>query len=801
MQSSRKMFAALTTFAALAVPLAAHAQAPEAASSSSTAAACPPGNLLAGKRPYAWSDIRGRIELTTDGVVSPEGAIWDAPLAVVLETGASTLSWDLGAPTTVNAAWVQADANDYYTLWGSMDGRVWKDLGRIDTADGVHGLRGRKVGLGGAVVRYVRFGEGQGDNYYSLSEMQLFCQVPDTFPPPVRVQEAPRAIAAKGPFWDNDTSARWELILALLGLGLLHWGYVARRRGRLVKLTPEAQQGGGETAKAGKPADQKAPSLICPVCHNTFALDTEHVEGQTCAICVRRPDLHRKLRDGLLAVLGVLAALTYINFGSFHFGNFIHDWEWTHYYVGSKYFHELSYDRLYECMSVADIEDGLKRRVELRKITNLRTNHLEPTDEIVKHPESCKQHFSAERWESFKHDVRFFRNRQGAKRWDDLQTDHGYNGTPVWNIAGSVLANLAPASTTQLNTLAMLDPAYLVATLLVIWWAFGWRVLSVALIAFATNFPSRFYWTGGSYLRWDWLFYMIAGIACLKKDKPMLAGAALAYATLLRIFPGFVFVGPLAGLGYHVWKHRRLEARYTRFFIGAALACALLVPVSMVVSGGLPAYQQFVKNTAKHKETPLTNYMGLRTVIAWRPSEVGRLMKNDKLTDPWSTWKQARLDGYKHALPLYLALALAFLALIAVAARHVEPWAAAAIGVTFIPIGVELTCYYYAFILGVGLLYAKREEAGRLLLALTALTQFFAWAPLRGMATWIDEQYTLMSAFTVALFGAIVWLFREPAPVESDAAAVVGPAREATIEPSAALVSAAGGASKKKKRR
>src|SRR2546430_10806213 len=48
-------------------------------------------------------------------------AVWDASLAVVLETGAATISWDLGAVTTLNAAWIQADANDYYTLWRSEE--------------------------------------------------------------------------------------------------------------------------------------------------------------------------------------------------------------------------------------------------------------------------------------------------------------------------------------------------------------------------------------------------------------------------------------------------------------------------------------------------------------------------------------------------------------------------------------------------------------------------------------------------------------------------------------------------------
>jgi len=44
---------------------------------------------------------------------------------------------------------------------------------------------------------------------------------------------------------------------------------------------------------------------------------------------------------------------------------------------------------------------------------NLRTNVLGSTTEILAHPESCKGHFTPERWEKFKKDIEFFRVKQG----------------------------------------------------------------------------------------------------------------------------------------------------------------------------------------------------------------------------------------------------------------------------------------------------------------------------------------------------------------------------------------------------
>ena len=68
--------------------------------------------------------------------------------------------------------------------------------------------------------------------------------------------------------------------------------------------------------------------------------------------------------------------------------------------------------------------------------------------------------------------------------------------------------------------------------------AWRWR-------CFATNFPSRFYWTGGAFLRWDWLFYFVGGDCLVKKERPLLAGLFLGYSTLLRIFPVLTFSGPV----------------------------------------------------------------------------------------------------------------------------------------------------------------------------------------------------------------------------------------------------------------
>ena len=248
----------------------------------------------------------------------------------------------------------------------------------------------------------------------------------------------------------------------------------------------------------------------------------------------------------------------------------------------------------------------------------------------------------------------------------------------------------------------------------------------MALLVFATFFPSRFFWTGGAFLRWDWLFYTVAAVACLKKGRPWLGGMALGYAALLRIFPGLLAAGPAAARGRDGscatacgTACRRPEVRaHLRFLAGAALAAAILVPASLVATGGPGAYSAFLANTRKHQATPLTNHMGLRTVVAYRPSEVGRrLIAESAAPIPGCAgrrrgWRPGISRGRLAAL---LAAAALFL-LGRAALRRPEPWIAAALGTLWIAFAVELTSYYYAFLLVPALLWTEKKAAGIALL-------------------------------------------------------------------------------------
>ena len=201
---------------------------------------CGTQNLLAGRLPHARQDIRDDPRLATDGRAAPEGSQWDAPVVVLLDTPAGSLTYDLGAVRSVSAFLLQADANDSYKIFGAVEDNPssYKLLVEVDSVVNVgHGLRTRPVQIPPIAVRYVRIGEPLGDSSYSISEFQAYCTPPNPFPPKLPTVDAPAAAVVQAPFWKfywftNDESARFELGLAFAALALLCWGLWLDKKGR-----------------------------------------------------------------------------------------------------------------------------------------------------------------------------------------------------------------------------------------------------------------------------------------------------------------------------------------------------------------------------------------------------------------------------------------------------------------------------------------------------------------------------------------------------------------------------------------
>jgi hypothetical protein len=209
----------------------------------SAAPACGTENLIAGKKPHQQTDIKGDVGLVTDGAVGAEGTQWDAPVAVTFDTPNSALIYDLGEPRQVGAFFVQADANDTYKISGSLEATPasFKPLVQLaNVVDRGHGLRTRNLEITPATVRYLRFGDGAGDGYFSISELAVYCKTPSPWPPSMKVVEAPQAAtpadvhAPPKPSSSSD-GGRSAILLGIAALGLAWLAY------RTVKRTSSSE--------------------------------------------------------------------------------------------------------------------------------------------------------------------------------------------------------------------------------------------------------------------------------------------------------------------------------------------------------------------------------------------------------------------------------------------------------------------------------------------------------------------------------------------------------------------------------
>jgi hypothetical protein len=515
-------------------------------------------------------------------------------------------------------------------------------------------------------------------------------------PPPPRLEGQARSSAARSQPAADSLLTRWQVNavkvgLASAGTALLLWGALLQRRGR--------------------------------------------------------PHAHRRLRDGLLLVLGILGGLAWWNFLQFHFPRYIHPADSFHYYMGSKYFRELGYTRLYACTAIADLDLGRDFAAAGARIRNLETNLLEPAGPILERPSLCTRHFSKARWQDFRRDAAAFRSRLPPSLWRKLRTDHGYNGTPAWGILGTTLSNTGPATLRQLFALALLDPLLLLAMWGCVAWAFGWRTLCVALLFWGTNYPAQFGWTGGGFRRQDWLVATVVGICLLRRGRPTAGGFLLATAALLRVFPALILTGIALQALARMGRRRRLELSpsHRRILLGGLLAVAVLLPLSAAIAGGFRAWPEFARNSRVHLSTPLLNHMGLRTLLSYRHAARAELGLDGSLEDPYQRWKASRQQTFEERRLVFAALVVGFLVLLARAAEGQEDWIAAVLGIGMVPVAAELTGYYYGVLLGFGLLWVRREEIGAALCGLSALSWLFVeiWH-------WTDQILTWTSLAVVA---------------------------------------------------
>jgi hypothetical protein len=220
----------------------------------------------------------------------------------------------------------------------------------------------------------------------------------------------------------------------------------------------------------------------------------------------------------------------------------------------------------------------------------------------------------------------------------------------------------------------------------------------------------------------------------------VLGGAAFAYSTLLRVFPGLLLAGWAVVAGAYVWKHKRMAPHHLKVMLGGLGATALLVSISIAVAGP-QSYPEFYHHIQVHNKTPLTNNMGLQTVLAHGYDGRMEFVRDEKHVDPFDDWKRMRRDRLRGFRPLYFLMLAGIAAAFVYTVRRVKSLVVAqALSLAVVVSLVEVTCYYYSMFILSAFLSRMRRGVEQWVLCIAGVSQLLAIN--QYLSFFYDDRYT-----------------------------------------------------------
>jgi hypothetical protein len=423
-----------------------------------------------------------------------------------------------------------------------------------------------------------------------------------------------------------------------------------------------------------------------------------------------------------------------------------------HYYTGAKYFDELGYFDLYDCVVEAD--RASKRTVALDlEIRDLHTYGYMTAEDALRRTD-CEAQFGPDRWQEFSDDIDFFVQRTSRKFLPHALRDRGYNGTPFHTWLAGRIANLRPASHDFLLWSSLIDVVAILSMMVLLVRSFGWTFGLLFALFFFTNFADRYWFIGGGFCRYLWMATLGSGIAMLEERRHLLAGLLLAFSAMLSAFPLFF----VAGVGVKVlfgWLRKRAVTRpHRRFLAGFALGAVLAGGLSVSHGSGAKNYPDFLQDMGIHSDLITVSRVGFRYDFLFR----GEVYEDDP---PYAGNKRREL---RMLSPLIYGLGFAFVGLAAwVSTRLNDTRATILVGYSIFFFLFGTVEYYYACGALVMLLWRGPPAASS--------RPWLIWLPFPLMAltylAWHETQFvgfcnnTMMSwSITIHLVAALVYFAR-----------------------------------------
>lgn len=432
-----------------------------------------------------------------------------------------------------------------------------------------------------------------------------------------------------------------------------------------------------------------------------------------------------------LVFLGFAA---HTHFFSFHGGvTHVHNLEMYHYYMGSKYFPETGYTKLYEASVIADSEDDphFNPDLPLRSLKNyelvFRKSVLERRDEVL-------SSFTPDRWSAFKKDLAVFRST-APTHWGTKfgYQDHGYNGTPLTTAFLSLISSQTWIQTgVFIKIAAALDLFLIFLTGAVLARILNGEAALLFLFFTALNPFNDYSMIGGAYFRYDYFLTLALSAACCRRGFFKAGGVFAALSGLFRIFPFFCAVTFAVN---SIFNRRRVPFdRVSAFLLTFIMVClgSVLLTSNLKNPEQQNPWRSFGQQIALHREQLNVNKVGMKYLFMFSDHHNIREVLKTWPDGERLNWAAESGKTFQKHKAFYAGLCFLTGGLLLFFLRRASGTEAFFGGVAAAFIGLLLSNYYYSFLSLIPLLFSESRKAVLLTAGIFGIMIFLPLIPVIG---------------------------------------------------------------------
>ena len=363
-----------------------------------------------------------------------------------------------------------------------------------------------------------------------------------------------------------------------------------------------------------------------------------------------------------------------------------------HYFMGAKYFRELEYFGLYKFTALANKELGYLKfnHQQVPLIRDLQDMKRKNTDYMVENAASEKHlYFSEKRWEEFKND--YAQLAGDNVYWDRILNDHGFNPSPFWNFVPGIVAQLFK---TDQKTSYMLIRLFDILTFFIV---LGFVVFVIGLdwaliiFIFVTSgvvwyYPDSFVDT---FFQFMWFNALILTMIFFRKGMMKSAGIALAFSTMIRIFPLMFAAGMFVIWLVKFIKDKKIPIKETQFVMAFIICIIVFGLIGLTQGKGPSTTKQFLSDITHHADFIKfhRNKFGLKRLMCINFADFSKVEYDQSVRE---------INFHMNAVYYYISLFLLFGLNLAVMAFNIEKdeWLIP-LGMSFIFALMTSSRYYY----------------------------------------------------------------------------------------------------------